>query len=214
MLLKNVRLSFPDLFRATTFEAGQEPKFGGMFILEPGHPQIAEVQEAIQKAAMEKWPKALPSTLPLCMRPNTDKSHLEGFDEGGWFINASSKKRPTVIDRDRAPLAEEDGKPYAGCYVNAILDVWALNNPKYPKRICAELKGVQFVMDGEAFGGSSPAQANDFDLLEEAAPVPTAADTFGPAGSQPVAAPREGTTPPLATTPPVQTGTVANALFH
>ena len=206
MLIKNVRLSFPDLFRAVAFEAGKEPKFGAMFIMEPGHPQIAEVQAAIQKVAAEKWPKNLPSSLPLCMRPNSDKGHLEGFDDGGWFINTSSKKRPTIIGRDRTPLVEQDGQPYAGCYVNAIIDVWALNNPQFPKRICAELKGVQFVGDGEPFGGSSPAAADDFEMLDDAAAADETRPVDQPAA---VAAP----VAPAVVAAAVAPATVASSLF-
>ena len=32
------------------------------------------------------------------------------------------------MDRDRSPLTEKDSKPYAGCYVNAKLQLWTQDN--------------------------------------------------------------------------------------
>jgi hypothetical protein len=75
-----------------------------------------------------------------------------------------SKGRPLVIDRNRDPLTAADGKPYSGCYVNVSIDVWAQDN-KYGKRINAQLKGIQFVRDGDAFGGGAPASPDEFEDL-------------------------------------------------
>ena len=58
-------------------------------------------------------------------------------------------------------LREEDGRPYGGCYVRAVLDLWAQDN-KWGKRINCTLKGVQFIKDGDAFSASTPAQDEDF----------------------------------------------------
>ena len=90
---------------------------------------------------------------------------MDGFGEGVFFFNASNTKRPTLVDRDRAPLIEDDGKPYAGCYVNAIVKPWAQDN-QYGKRINFSLEGIQFVRDGEAFGGGG-ATTEDFDVIAD-----------------------------------------------
>jgi hypothetical protein len=68
-----------------------------------------------------------------------------------------------IIDRDKSPLAEEDNRIYAGCYVNAIFSLWAQNN-QYGKRINAQLDGVQFAKDGEPFadGGVSVSEFDAF----------------------------------------------------
>jgi hypothetical protein len=82
-------------------------------------------------------------------------------------ISAKSTIRPLVIDRDRSPLAEEDGKPYAGCYVNASVEFFAYENSG--NGISAQLAGVQFVRDGDAFGGGRAADPDEFDDLGEGA---------------------------------------------
>ena len=69
-----------------------------------------------------------------------------------------------LVEFDRSPLTETDGRPYSGCYVVAIVELWAQDN-SWGKRVNATLKGVQFFADGEAFSGGTPASAGDFDDL-------------------------------------------------
>uniref|UniRef100_UPI0025B91E9B ssDNA-binding protein n=1 Tax=Candidatus Symbiopectobacterium sp. TaxID=2816440 RepID=UPI0025B91E9B len=78
------------------------------------------------------------------------------------------KARPLVIDRDRSALTAADGKPYAGCYVNATIDIWAMDN-NFGKRINASLGGVQFLCDGDAFAGGGVATPDDFENMSEGA---------------------------------------------
>ncbi|MNP47458.1 hypothetical protein D3C76_1415120 [compost metagenome] len=73
------------------------------------------------------------------------------------------------MDRDRTQLTAQEGKPYSGCYVNVIVDIWAQDN-SYGKRINAQLQGIQFVRDGEAFsGGGTSADASDFEEIADGA---------------------------------------------
>ncbi|WP_430875885.1 ssDNA-binding protein [Gilliamella sp. G0441] len=79
-------------------------------------------------------------------------------------MNANNKTRPYVIDRDKTQLNPDDGTIYAGCYVYAVIDIWAMDN-KFRKRVCASLSGVQFYKDDDAFTSSGIASADDFDDL-------------------------------------------------
>jgi len=166
MQVQNVRISFPNIFQASAFSEGQTKKFSATFIMDDDHPQMAELNSAVEKIAKDKWDKKIPSSLKLPLR-NGDEKDLDGFGEGTFFFNASNTKRPTLVDKDRSPLIEDDGKPYAGCYVNAIIKPWAQDNA-YGKRINFSLEGIQFVRDGDAFGGAAGvADANDFDIVDE-----------------------------------------------
>ena len=53
---------------------------------------------------------------------------------------------------------------YAGCYVNAVIELWFQNNG-FGKRVNANLLGVQFFKDGEPFGDNAGASADDFDAF-------------------------------------------------
>lgn len=155
--LKGVRLSFPDLFVARAVQEKGEPRFSAAFLLhkEENKAGIDELRAAIWSVAKEKFTDKAKelikkNKLTLCLHEGSEKDY-EGYGDDNMYVSASSKIRPHVVDRDRSPLAEADGRPYAGCYVNAVVDLWAQDN-QFGKKINAELKGVQFVEDGEAFG--------------------------------------------------------------
>jgi hypothetical protein len=162
--LKQVRLSFPSLFKPKSIQ-GSEPKYSASFLIEKDDPQLAGLRAAIQKTINDKWEKNRPKGIKICLH-NGDEKEYDGYTEGIMFLNSSSARRPTVIDRDKSRLTEEDGRPYAGCYVNAIVRLWAQDN-QFGKRINAELCGVQFAAEGEAFGGGKPVTADDFDEVSE-----------------------------------------------
>ncbi|SRR6056297_1627412 len=162
--LKNVRLSFPSLFRKAQFQ-GEETKYEATFMLdkEEHADEIAEIKAQVKDAIKEHLKGAKVPADKICLKDG-DESGRDEY-EGHYTIKCSNNKRPKVIDRDKSPLAEDDGRPYSGCYVNAVLDLWAQNN-SYGKRINANLLGVQFFKDGEPFESGSVADDDDFDEVD------------------------------------------------
>ncbi len=168
--LKNVRLTFPALFEAKTVNGEGAPAFSASFLLTPDHPAIETLRAAFDKIGEAKWgakwpviKKGIEAKDALALHNGDSKAEYDGY-EGNFFISARNKTRPVVIDRDKTPLVEADGKPYAGCYVNASIELWAQDN-NYGKRINASLRGVQFLKDGEAFAGGGVASDDEFDDL-------------------------------------------------
>ena len=161
--LKNVRLSFPSLFKRATFD-GKETKFEATFLLnkETQGDQIELIKTQIEAAIKEANIK-VPSD-KRCLRDGDD-SEYDGY-AGNMSLKTAANKRPTVIDRDKSPLVEEDDRVYAGCYVNCVIDFWVQNN-NYGKRVNCNVYGVQFVKDGEAFGSGPVDVSDDFDELED-----------------------------------------------
>lgn len=176
--LKNVRLAFPDLFEPRPDVDGNNPKFGANFIFEKGDANHKALSAAMKAVAIEKWGdngekilKTLENTKRCCRDGDTnlDKegNTYNGFEGMQYVVARRSPKqgRPMIIDRDKTPLLPEDGKPYGGCYVNASIDIYALDKPKIGKSVNADLRGVQFVKDGDAFGGGTAVSEDEFDDL-------------------------------------------------
>lgn len=168
--LQNVRLAFPKLFKAEQVNGEGDPQFSATFILPKNHPNVKDIENAILQVAKEKWAdkadailKKVKAELKTCLKDGDLKADLEGF-AGNYFLSASNKTRPYVINRDKTQLTPDDGVMYAGCYVYAVIDIWAMDN-KFGKRICASLSGVQFYKDGDAFTGGGIASDDDFDDL-------------------------------------------------
>lgn len=180
MMLKNVRLSFPSLWSPQTGpnpnDAGK-PAYTAQFLIEDSA-EVANVRRVIGLIAKEAWGDNAQTMLKTLAEQNrialkngdskTDSNGnvLDGY-AGNWFLSARSYTRPTVVDRDRSPLTEGDGKPYSGCYVNAKVRLWVQSGGQYGRRINCQLMGVQFAKDGESFGGGRVASPDEFDTLDE-----------------------------------------------
>ena len=168
--LSGVRLAFPVLWEAKTVNGEGEPAFSASFLLDPKHPAVKQIEEAVEKIGKDKWggkwvaiKKEMAAKDRLPLHDGDAKSSYTGF-EGMLYVSARNKTRPLVIDRDKSPLTQSDGKPYAGAYVNASIELWPQDN-NYGKRINASLRGVQFLKDGEAFAGGGAAGADEFEDL-------------------------------------------------
>jgi hypothetical protein len=172
--LNAVRLSFPQLFEAKTVNGEGKPAFSAAFLINPKDPQVAAINAAIDAVAKEKWGAKAEANLKLmrasdkvCLHDGDLKSNYDGFP-GNLYVSARSTTRPLVIDKDKSPLTEQDGRPYAGCFVNASIELWAQDN-NYGKRVNASLRGVQFFKDGDAFAGGGAASEDEFDDIAEGA---------------------------------------------
>lgn len=172
--LENVRLSFPNLFKPEAFQAGQDPKYQATFLFDPSDKKHAAKMKEIKEVAKEILVEAygaedkIPKGIKLCLKDNEKEEKAYDGYEGMWFLPSNNTTRPTVVDRDLTPLTEEDGRPYAGSFVNASITLWVQDN-QYGKRVNANVRAVQMFRDGERFGGAAPVVAEDeFDVIDGA----------------------------------------------
>lgn len=177
--LNGVRIAFPCLWEPKTVAGEGAPAFSATFIIPKDHPQVKEIEDLITQLATEKWAAKAPAILTqlkasdkVALHNGDTKAGYDGFP-GNFFISARNKAKPGVFDNKIDPatgkvgvLSQVDGKPYAGCYVNGTVDIWAMDN-NFGKRICASLLGVQFLKDGDAFSGSAPASADEYEAVAE-----------------------------------------------
>jgi hypothetical protein len=117
MLLKNVRLAFPNLFESTTVAGEGKPRYSAMLIVPNDHPQLAEIKQKMQAVAKEKWAakavevyKALEKSDKLALHDGDTKAQYDGV-AGNLFISAAAQEsaRPTVIDGNK-PAAHAQGR--------------------------------------------------------------------------------------------------------
>lgn len=171
IMLKDVRLSFPGLFEATPFEAGGKPKFKATFLIPKDSPQLAEIEKKIKAVFLTKFPKKTEKQLDA-IRGNKMRFTLQDGDDteydgyaGHMYIGAKADVRPTLLDRNKNNVVESDGVLYAGCYVNASIEIFAYDNAG--PGISANLRGVQFSRDGDAFAAGRPASDDEFETVTD-----------------------------------------------
>jgi len=171
VILRDVRIAFPDLFTAKQFEGKGDFSYGATFLIDPESPTYKEVSDTVKKVATEKWADKAPQVLKAisgnpqkCGFYSGDLKEYDGF-AGRYALSAKRKEKdghPKVVDQKLNDLSSSDGKPYGGSYVNAKVDIWAQDHATYGKGIRATLVSVQFKRDGDAFSSTGPANTEGF----------------------------------------------------
>lgn len=183
--LKHVRIAFiDDLFEPGQYEGKGDFRHTATFIVSPGSENDKAVQDAIQKEAVGLWGKKADSMLEdlrgnknkySYMKNKKDKTGevYDGF-ENMYALSAVRKQKdgaplflhnlkdPTTSKAQR--LTGKEGIIYAGCYVNAKVELWAQSGT-YSGMRCG-LLGVQFDGPGDSFGGASRVSDDGFDAIE------------------------------------------------
>ena len=166
VILKNVRLSSPSLYHTEVYNGEDTGKYACTLLLhkENDAAQIEALKKAAQDVLNEKYgigkiPKGF--KMPFV---DGDEKEYDGY-EGHISIKASTKRRPTTIDKNKTPVVEEDGVFYAGCRVNASVSAWVMDN-NYGKKVLFSLNGVQFNRHDAPFGSDGDS-SDDFDVIAD-----------------------------------------------
>lgn len=180
--LPKVRLSFARLFVPKAFREGQKERYESSFLIDPsskvGQNLIAEILDAAEGVCKAKFPSGISKKMEfgfgyadgddfeICgTKFHSKVMDYDGY-EGMFYVTSANTTRPSVVDRDRSPLTEADGRPYSGCYVNGTITLWAQDN-EFGKRVNGNLRGVQFFKDGEAFGVKPVDADEEFDDIDD-----------------------------------------------
>lgn len=179
--LKNVRLSFAQgLFEASTVAGEGKPRYNCGLIVPPDHPQIAEIRAKEKAVATEKWKDKAPGILKmlekqdkLALHDGDMKPKYDGYP-GNFFLSPALQEDagpPTL--RGHVPSIKLSDKElrkmlYSGAWVNASIDLWAQDN-QYGQRVNAQLRGIQFYKDGDAFSAGGVADEDEFEEVTDGA---------------------------------------------
>lgn len=188
--LKHVRIAFiDDLFTPAQYEGKGDFRHSATLIVEPGGANDKAIQAAIKGEALTAWGKNSESMLEdlrgdkkaySYQKNKKDKSGevYDGF-ENMFALGAIRKAKegtPLFLHniKDSNPDSKHFGKAlrltgaegviYAGCYVNAKVEMWAQSGTHRGMRCC--LLGVQFDGPGDSFGGASRPTDDGFDAIE------------------------------------------------
>ena len=112
--------------------------------------------ELAKEAGKDKWGGKIPVNLKMPLR-NGDKDRPD--DEaykGCWFVTASSKTKPGIVDKAVKPILDET-EVYSGCYGNVNINFYAFKVSGSSGIACG-LNHIQKTKDGEALGGRGKAE--------------------------------------------------------
>jgi hypothetical protein len=160
-----VRASYCHVFTPSSVDEGGEKKYSVSLIIPKSDTATIDKIKAAIAAATEagkgKWENKIPKNLKTPLRDgDVDRDGDEAYADA-YFINATSKTKPGIIDLMKAEITDPEGF-YSGCFCRASLNFYAFNT-KGNKGIAAGLNNLQKVADGEPLGGGRAKAEDDFD---------------------------------------------------
>ena len=163
-----VRLSYAHIFEPHSMNEGQEAKYSVSVIIPKTDTEtLKAIKEAVAQAKEDgksKWKGKIPANLKTPLRDgDVDREGDEAY-AGCYFLNASSKNRPQVVDQNVQPVLDAT-EVYSGCYARLTLNFYPFS-ASGNNGVAAGLGNIQKLADGEPLGGFSRAE-DDFDSIGE-----------------------------------------------
>lgn len=166
------RLSYAHVWAPQTNPDGSPGKYNVCLLIDKKDEKtLARIDKAIKAAIMEGKSKLanskglVPKNIKTPLRDADDEGIEDEAYQGKMFINASSNRKPGIVDRHVQPILDQD-EVYSGCYCNVSVNFYAFS-VDVNKGIAAGLNNIQKVKDGERLAGGSSAEDDFGDLGDE-----------------------------------------------
>lgn len=157
-----VRFCYANVFEPTAMNEGETPKYSVCILIPKSDTVTLEkIKKAIEVAKEQGRGKIadkngkIPANIKLPLRDGDVEREDDPNFEGCFFLNASSTRKPGIVDRSLEPIMSKD-EFYSGCYGRAALNFYAYNVNS--KGIAAGLNNLQKLEDGEPLAGGSSAE--------------------------------------------------------
>ena len=168
-----VRFSYANVWEAKSIKnpdgTQQPPKFSVTLLIpktdKVGLKKIqAAVDAALAAGIAEKWKGKKPANLKMPIHDGDEKFEEDetkyGAYEGQYYITASSKTAPKIVNAAVEPILERD-EFYSGCFGKASINFFAYDNVS--KGVGCNLNNLQKLQDGENLGGGRSNPEDDFE---------------------------------------------------
>lgn len=161
-----VRFSYVNIFRSRAFREGQDAKYSICLLIPKEDKEgVAKIKKAIDAAVQEgvssEWGGKMPKNLKLPLRDGDEERADEAPEyEGMLFMNATSKTKPGIVDRDRNEILDPD-EVYSGCWGRASINFYAFDS-NGNRGVACGLNHVQKLKDGERLGAARASAEDDF----------------------------------------------------
>ena len=163
-----VRLSYAHVWEPVAIQDGGDEKYSVSLIIPKTEKKtIKDIKEAIEQAkegGKAKFGGKIPANLKTPLRDGDIERPDDPAYENSYFINATSKEKPQIVDRNVQTILDRN-EVYSGCYARVSLSIYAFNKD-VNKGIGCGLGNIQKVADGEPLGGRTRAE-DDFTVYED-----------------------------------------------
>lgn len=162
------RISFANIWEPKSINGSEEKYSVSCIIPKDDKVTLSRIQKAIEAAKeagkSKKWAGKVPTNLKLPLRDGDIDRPDDDAYENAFFINATSKEAPQIVDRKIQPILDPMDCG-SGDYCNVSVNFYAFN-ANGNRGIAAGLGNIQKIKDGERLAGRASA-ASDFSEVEE-----------------------------------------------
>lgn len=139
-----------------------DPKYSVLMLFDKSQ-DINIVKLAIKEAVQNKWGGKPPKGLRNPIRDGDAEHEGDSVYENRWFIRASSKTKPGVLNRDKERITNEDDF-FSGCIAVATINAFAYDNSGN-KGVSFGLNNIIKLRSGPRLDGHIDAE-DDFDDVD------------------------------------------------
>lgn len=168
IVTNEVRLCYVNLFQPRANDKGED-KYDCCILVSKKDKETLKFIDAAIEAAKVEWKSKYGKPPAVLKTPIRDGDLEKDTDEqpefaGHFFFNASSPKKPGVVDR-QTNLITDSTEVYSGIYAMVSVNFYPFSNES--KGIAAGLKNIQVVRKGEPLGGSFQKAEDVFEVLPD-----------------------------------------------
>lgn len=157
-----VRFSYLHVFEPQAIKEGDEKKYSVSLIIQKSDKAtLSDIKKGIEAAteiAKTKLGGKLPKNFKLPLRDGDEDREDDDAYENTFFLNASGKRKPGLVDKDLNPIMDRDDL-YSGCYGRASISFYYFDS-NGSKGIACGLNNLQKLKDGDALSGGASAVAD------------------------------------------------------
>jgi len=169
VILKNVRFSYAHVFEPKAIGNSSEAKYSVSLIIQKSDTEgIAALNAAIKFVEDEVKAKnkgKLPANFKKPLRDGDAERPDDEAYADAYFINASSKTKPGIVNRVKEPIIDQD-KFYSGCFGNASINLYYFD-VNGNRGIACGLNNLMKTKDGDALSGRASAEQDFADIEAE-----------------------------------------------
>lgn len=162
------RMSFANIWTPKSINGSEEKYSVSCIIPKSDKVTLEKIQKAVEAAKEDgkarRWNGKIPANLKLPLRDgDIDRPDDEAYADS-YFINATSKDAPQIVDRKVQPI-EDQMMVGSGDYANISINFYPFN-ANGNRGVAAGLGNIQFVRSGERLAGKAAA-SSEFDALDD-----------------------------------------------
>lgn len=168
LMLTNVRLSYANIWEPKSINGG-DPKYSASLIIPKSNAKlIKQIEEAIARVVREDGPSKFGGKTPKLTALKTplrdgDAERDDAAYADAMFLNANSKNRPGIVDRNVEPILDRE-QVYSGCYANVTVTFYCFS-VNGNRGVACGLGNIQKLRDGEPLGGGGAKAEDEFTAI-------------------------------------------------